>query len=147
MKTHDPVVITPPAPEAERTRLYVPFSEKDAAKAAGARWDKEQKFWYVTGQPGEEFSAWLTPPPRQPEQDPVEAFTHACRDNGLVLDGPALMDGKWHRVRVADDRAGEKSGSYRGFLDGVPAGAIMNYRLGSITTGWRGRRCHRILPA
>ena len=123
-------------PETGRTRLYVPFAEKDAAKAAGARWDKKEKVWYVTGKPAEAVRAWVTPPSRQPGQDPVEAFTAACRDTGLVLDGPAQMDGKWHRVAVADDRAGEKSGSYRGFLDGVPAGAIMNYRLGSEAVKW-----------
>lgn len=32
---------------AGRVVLDVPFKEKDAAKAAGAKWDKEEKVWYV----------------------------------------------------------------------------------------------------
>jgi len=31
-----------------RTYLKVPFSQKDAAKASGARWDPEQRKWYIT---------------------------------------------------------------------------------------------------
>lgn len=132
--------ITGKPAEAVSQWLTAPASDlatgKAAAKAAGARWDKKEKVWYVTGKSAEAVRLWVTPPSRQPGQDPVEAFTAACRDTGLVLDGPAQMDGKWHRVAVADDRAGEKSGSYRGFLDGVPAGAIMNYRLGSEAVKW-----------
>ena len=30
-----------------RINLKVPFAEKDAAKALGARWDAAQKLWYV----------------------------------------------------------------------------------------------------
>ena len=40
--------------------LKVPFSEKDRAKALGARWDAAQKKWYVP--PGVDvslFGAWL----------------------------------------------------------------------------------------
>jgi antirestriction protein ArdC/phage/plasmid primase-like uncharacterized protein len=35
-----------PAPE-ERTYLNVPYKEKDAAKALGARWDRKEQSWYV----------------------------------------------------------------------------------------------------
>lgn len=30
-----------------RTDLKVPFSEKDEAKARGARWDGNKKCWYI----------------------------------------------------------------------------------------------------
>lgn len=30
-----------------RTNLKVPFAEKDAAKALGARWDPAKKVWYI----------------------------------------------------------------------------------------------------
>ena len=33
--------------EGERTYLAVPFKEKDAAKALGARWDRQAQSWYV----------------------------------------------------------------------------------------------------
>ena len=32
-----------------KTYLNVPFAEKDAAKALGARWDAANKKWYVPG--------------------------------------------------------------------------------------------------
>jgi hypothetical protein len=31
-----------------RINLVTPFSEKDAVKALGARWDAAKKIWYVT---------------------------------------------------------------------------------------------------
>lgn len=31
-----------------RVRLYVPYDQRNEAKAAGARWDKENKTWYAT---------------------------------------------------------------------------------------------------
>lgn len=32
-----------------RTYLIVSYAEKDAAKAAGARWDPQRKQWYYSG--------------------------------------------------------------------------------------------------
>ena len=40
------------------------------------------------------------------------------------------MDGKLHRVPVEGDRAGGRSGAYRAFLDGRPAGMIQNWKTG-----------------
>lgn len=31
----------------KKTYLYVPFEEKESAKKAGAKWDKEAKMWYA----------------------------------------------------------------------------------------------------
>lgn len=40
--------------------LDVPFSEKDAAKALGARWDGERKTWYIPESiPSSGFEKWL----------------------------------------------------------------------------------------
>lgn len=45
----------------ERLYLKVPFSEKDAAKTAGARWDPTQKSWYAPPQHSlSSFQPWLT---------------------------------------------------------------------------------------
>lgn len=54
--------------------LNVPFAQKDAAKALGARWDPGMKKWYVPpGKPLESFAEWraeldafATLPPRNP---------------------------------------------------------------------------------
>ena len=42
------------------TKLEVPYNEKDAAKVLGARWNKEQGFWYVPdGIQITPFEKWL----------------------------------------------------------------------------------------
>lgn len=50
-----------PKSVASKVVLYlnVPFSEKDEAKALGARWDAAKKKWYVpAGKDPEQFSRW-----------------------------------------------------------------------------------------
>ena len=43
-----------------RVDLKVPFAEKDAAKAAGARWDPNRKVWYVMDPPDlNRFARWV----------------------------------------------------------------------------------------
>ena len=42
-----------------RTYLDVPFKEKDTAKSHGARWDKDQRQWYVTGNVPEELQQYV----------------------------------------------------------------------------------------
>lgn len=43
-----------------RVDLKVPFAEKDAAKAAGARWDVNRKVWYVIDPPDlNKFARWV----------------------------------------------------------------------------------------
>jgi hypothetical protein len=44
-----------------RTNLYVPYEEKDHAKALGAKWDGENKTWYCLGD-AKVFSKWLSKP-------------------------------------------------------------------------------------
>jgi hypothetical protein len=61
--------IEPPLPTAAaplaanmqgKTYLNVPFAEKDAAKALGARWDAAKKKWYVpSGVAAELFERWM----------------------------------------------------------------------------------------
>jgi putative DNA primase/helicase len=45
--------------QAAQLRLQVPFSAKDQAKGLGARWDPQQRSWYVPhGVDIEAFKAW-----------------------------------------------------------------------------------------
>ncbi len=125
--------------KAQRTYLIVPYSEKGEAKAAGARWDRTAKSWFIP--PGTEpaaFRRWV--PERQPapapEIRPEEEFAAALKKNGLVLKDSPTMDGRWHRVAVEGDKAGQLGGSYRGFIDGRPAGQIMNYRTMKEAVQW-----------
>jgi len=49
-----------PNPAPYMTILKVPFSEKDKAKAIGAKWSANQKTWYVdAGQDLNKFNKWL----------------------------------------------------------------------------------------
>ncbi|WP_417833990.1 zincin-like metallopeptidase domain-containing protein [Thalassospira xiamenensis] len=125
--------------ERKRVYLNVPFSEKDEAKALGAKWDRRAKAWYARDDMElEPFKRWQETKAKAPEPkiSPEEEFAQALKENGLILDGPPTMDGKWHRVAVEGDRKGQKSGSYRGFLEGLPAGNITNYKSGQDPVKW-----------
>lgn len=125
----------------ERKRIYlnVPFSEKDEAKALGAKWDRRAKAWYARDDMElEPLKHWQETKAKTPEPkiNPEDEFAQALKENGLILEGPPTMDGKWHRVAVEGDRKGQKSGSYRGFLEGLPAGNITNYKSGQDPVKW-----------
>lgn len=135
----------------QRIWLAVPFKEKDAAKAAGARWDAKAKAWYAP--PGinpEGLAQWLPKadqPRRQPEDlDPVAEFAAAAAAHGLKIDGLPQMDGKWHRVPLHDDRGKDLNGAYKAHLDGRPAGLIRNFRTMGEAEKWIATG-HRLDPA
>jgi len=105
---------TPERPAPEKTFLAVPYKEKDAAKALGARWDKEAKSWYAPeGADLAALQTWLPkensreapeiPKPLPPEQE----FAQTLAKAGLDLQGetPAL-DGEIHRVPLLDSPDG-----------------------------------------
>ncbi|MBY6260120.1 DUF5710 domain-containing protein [Phytobacter diazotrophicus] len=126
--------------KSHRTWLAVPPEEKDEASKAHPRldngqnaivWDKEHKLWYA--RPGVElnnFERWLPRPHDMSmnSDDPVIEFAQKLEDAGLVIKGLPVMDGTWQRVPTKNDKKGSKSGAYRGFLDGRPAGSYRDYR-------------------
>ncbi len=63
---------------ADRVFLEVPFSQKDKAKALGARWDGDERKWYIpAGLDISSFGAWLpavtAAPPPPVRAEPVAA--------------------------------------------------------------------------
>lgn len=52
-----------------RFDLKVPFTEKDAAKQLGARWDAARKIWFIEGKDEAPFSKW-SPVPHNGEPAP-----------------------------------------------------------------------------
>jgi antirestriction protein ArdC/phage/plasmid primase-like uncharacterized protein/ribosomal protein S18 acetylase RimI-like enzyme len=121
----------------EKTYLAVPFKQKDLAKKAGAKWDKEKKAWFApVGANKENLRDWrienkeikqiLDTP--NTSQDPVNEFKEALEAQGLMIDGDPIMDGELRRVKVTGDKGNQKSGAYVGYSDGVPAGWIQNYK-------------------
>jgi phage/plasmid primase-like uncharacterized protein/antirestriction protein ArdC len=122
------------APE-EKTWLNVPYTHRYLAKNAGAKWDGEAKLWYApAGSDLKAFERWMPENPFIAEKSalsPQEEFARALRDAGLDLKGQMpLMDGQLHRVPLLDSTSGKLNGTYKGFLDGIPAGYIENWKTG-----------------
>lgn len=65
-----------------RTYLDVPFSEKDAAKDAGARWDAARRMWYAPAGLNEQLQRWA---------QPTEDLTIEGEDRTFGDDGPRLI--------------------------------------------------------
>jgi len=118
----------------EKTYLHVPFAEKDLARKAGARWDKDAKLWFApAGADLDGLQAWLpdgNPGPAAPA-DPQQEFGKVLADMGLDLGGSLpVMDGRIHRVYATVGKSGNRDGAYCGYLDGHPAGWGQNYKTG-----------------
>ena len=126
-----------------RQYLIVPYRDKDLAKAAGARWDKTARAWYVGPEADiQTLQRWLpenVSSQQEPAIDPHVEFADLLRAQGCRVDGnhPA-MDGGTHRIKVIGDKSGEKSGFYVAHLDGHPAGYFKNNRTG-IETRWKAK--------
>ena len=78
-----------------RINLKVPYAQKDAAKALGARWDAARKIWYVMD-PADlaVFSDWMPQAETgaaAPALAPPPASTPATRAAGGVVTGPAQV--------------------------------------------------------
>ena len=113
----------------------MPYREKDLAKAAGAKWDRQAKLWYAPeGTDVAKLKAWLPQKALAPAvpMDPREEFAQALRAAGLDLKGLPTMDGAIHRVPVTG-RPHDLDGAYQGFLDGHPAGWYQNFVSGEKT--------------
>jgi hypothetical protein len=83
-----------------KTYLNVPYAEKDAAKALGARWDAAGKKWYVPANKDMAlFAKWQTDSglaqspgdqPRKPKADSgVGGTTRSSDKNFVAYDGDA----------------------------------------------------------
>lgn len=121
----------------QRTKIWlnVPFAEKEAAKVAGARWDRQHKSWYVRqGHDMEAVKQWRNGPAPAvtATQNPAEEFASALKDYGVVVKGLPVMDGEWHRASLEDDKPGAANASYRAFLDGRPNAQIKNFKTGEL---------------
>jgi hypothetical protein len=96
-----------------RIWLDVPFEEKDAAKAAGARWDGEARSWWVRS-PSEATQRWLPLPEILPGEDRssgggelfVDLIPQSCWFTNVRS---CVTDGDWSRLRaMVTRRAGSR---------------------------------------
>lgn len=112
----------------KRQYLAVPFEDNAEVKAKGGRFDQVTKAWYVPdGKDINDFAKWDRPTDISPEAE----FADTMRHHGLLIEGDAIMDGQSHRVMLEGQRPGSSpAGSYKGYLDGRPAGHFINFRDG-----------------
>ncbi|EFS3714477.1 hypothetical protein HXW14_001781 [Campylobacter jejuni] len=125
----------------KRIYLYVPFKDKEKAKSLGAMWDDKEKKWFAPKTLDKNiFSQWLYPHQKKEfsfdENEVLTAFKSALENQGLIIEGLPIMDGKIHRVKTTNDKGRELSGAYNGFLDDYPAGFIQNFKTG-IKENWK----------
>lgn len=115
-----------------KTYLNVPYAEKEEARRLGARWDKTQKSWYVPATVDKAlFGRWMEMPAIPKRADFESDFARALEGAGLVLDGPPLMDGKWHHTPVSTSQKTKAlKGAYIASLnesEGYADGFIKNH--------------------
>ncbi|WP_174292549.1 DUF5710 domain-containing protein [Sphingomonas bacterium] len=120
---------------SKREYLAVPYDQRDAARAAGARWDATAKSWYIGERADREALARWLPNASEPEFKPREEFMEAMHEHGLLVIGAhPIGDGETHRVPVDGDKGDARgryarpSGQYALHLDGHPAGFLKNFR-------------------
>ena len=136
--------------DAERTYIAVAYEDRAEVKELGAKWDRTAKSWYVSSELDiAPFSRWLPERANSRTYDdvnPALEFKEALESAGLKIDGLPRMDGQTIRVQVDGDNGKERSGLYRGFLDGRPAGQITNFRTGYKST-WKASATSSALSA
>jgi len=127
----------------ERTPLYIPYQEKEKAKAlarnAGIslQWDSKEKQWFAHGKvdiSSTPLAIWLKPLPSI-RQSPQEHFAEKMQQAGIIITH-AVLDGKWHRCPVEGGKPGNTDGGYIGYQLLSPHGFYQNFRTGE-KGGWR----------
>ena len=99
-----------------RTYIYVPYIQKDEAKALGARWDPTEKKWYYTDSTlAPRFQRWAEPPaprtasnPKQPSfqvpniklSDEQQEFIRRVKAGENVLVDACIGSGKTTAIQA-----------------------------------------------
>lgn len=66
------------APATDKTYLHVPFKEKEQASELGAKWDRQEKSWYIPADLDKEaFAHWLNPAPKEEAAETAQERTEA----------------------------------------------------------------------
>ena len=90
-----------------------------------------------------------SPPPEKRIAPPEEQLIDAIRNAGLEPPEHVVLDGKLHRFRSGTKgsaKAGDKSGWYVAFGDGIPAGRFGCWRMG-FESPWRADVGRQLSPA
>lgn len=139
-----------PAPAAEKTFLAVPYKEKEQAKKLGARWDKENKLWYVPeGENLALFDRWRDGQERplpHPALSASQELGKLITDLGGELRGEMpVMDGKIQRIPCFNRQSGNRDFSYCAYNDEHPAGWVQNFASGEkVTWSYSGHELNEV---
>lgn len=117
----------------KRIYLAVPYGERNAAKALGAKWDPQEKAWFSEGEAAiKKLRRWLPENQEKREKSsltPREELSALMKEIGFELGGEhPIMDGKPHRCRIVGDKHGEVGGFYVAHADGLPNAFAKNNR-------------------
>uniref|UniRef100_UPI001F4EE314 DUF5710 domain-containing protein n=2 Tax=Xenorhabdus sp. KK7.4 TaxID=1851572 RepID=UPI001F4EE314 len=133
----------------KNTFLDISYEERSEAKKAAGKlkngenaihFDKKSKYWYA--KPGADLNKlkkWLPDQYKNTtnvKNNPVVEFGEILEAEGFELDGLPVMDGTKQRVKTTEDKKGQKTGVYVGYLDGVPAGWYLDYRKHDSAVKW-----------
>jgi putative DNA primase/helicase len=120
-------------------RIYIdlPYSEKDRAKKIlekDLKYDFHSKCAFVESSEKHDMIKHILTSAEEDvkgkvryTQDPQIEFKAFLESQGLVIEGLPLMDGAKHRASVAGKGSKNRSGEYKGYLDGRPSGFVRNY--------------------
>lgn len=124
----------------ERQYLAVPFTEKETAKKNGARWDQDNKSWYVLDIKNKPSLAKYLPNIKIGGGKRIEDFILSAQSIGLDMSSADLKPGKRHRVSLSGKSSKDKDGEYRIFSnsDGTIGAYAINYASGEKIT-WSNR--------
>ncbi len=105
-------------------------------------WDNKQKQWFAPKSLDINiFKKWLDNNKSNSYSinipSAIQSFKQALEEEGLIIDGSPIMDGKIHRVKTTNDKGRELSGAYIGYLNNnFPAGFVQNFKTG-IKKNWK----------
>ncbi|CUU79368.1 cpp22 [Campylobacter hyointestinalis subsp. hyointestinalis] len=127
---------------AKRFYIEVNFHDRKEVKRLGALWDDKESKWFIPKYVDKNlFIKWTDPKQEVPkekirfkthrvvdEKNVLSDFKSSLEEQGLIVDGNPIMDGKIHRVSVLGDKGHQKSGAYVGYMSEYPAGFIQNFK-------------------
>lgn len=121
-----------PAHDPGQSRTYSPNPSASDHQAADRNTFTEDGRFEDDGIPSARRAFRRQPVPILTPEDARAEFREFCEDMGLIFtarEGGPIMDGEWHRVPVQGGQPGNRSGSYKGHLNGpIPAGFVENFK-------------------
>ena len=112
-------------------KIYGDYSDRDVIKSHGGLWNPDQKEWYVPAGSDIKNLPEKFLVEKEKIEFPKQSFAEFAKENGLIIEGEPIADGKFHRVPVEGGKPNSKDGSYILHDDSLgKAGWIKNFKTG-----------------